>query len=144
MSRQIRGGWTTRLWLFRSAVLQISTIFLNSPFESQLQSYVREVKRNSHFCDCRYLLSTLELLVRNQEYIVVFFNGSVSNSRLPSTSWLRKSHQQIPRHLRKNLKEFYVVQSSFSFKTLANFTRMFLRLVTSVSLYYPWPSLFCC
>nr|CAB3225987.1 sporulation-specific protein 15-like [Phallusia mammillata] len=73
-----------------------------------------------------YLVSTLELLVQHQDYVVVFFNGSVSKNHFPSTSWLKKSHLQVPYHLRKNLKGFYVVQSSFYFKTLTGLTRMFL------------------
>ena len=75
----------------------------------------------------RYLLSTVELLVQDQEFVIVFFCNSMSKSQFPGTAWLKKSHLHIPKFLRKNLKDFYVVQSSFYMKTVINFTRMFFK-----------------
>ncbi|XP_076805285.1 uncharacterized protein LOC143449100 isoform X1 [Clavelina lepadiformis] len=73
-----------------------------------------------------YLLSTVELLVQSKEYVVVFFNNSVPKTRYPANAWLKKNHLLIPHTLRKNIKGFYIVQSSFSLKTQINFARMFL------------------
>ena len=45
---------------------------------------------------CRYVISTLELMVA-EDYVVVYLNGATPRRRMPGFSWMKKCYQMIDR-----------------------------------------------
>lgn len=48
------------------------------------------------FCVCRYVISTLELMVA-EDYMIVYLNGATPRRRMPGFTWMKKCYQMIDR-----------------------------------------------
>lgn len=75
-------------------------------------------------CDVtsRYVLATVELLAQGN-FSVIIFAGS--RSQQPANALLRRWHEHIDYRLKKNVEAFYIVNSTFYFRTVA---KLFIRL----------------
>lgn len=47
-------------------------------------------------CVCRYVISTLELMVA-EDYMIVYLNGATPRRRMPGFTWMKKCYQMIDR-----------------------------------------------
>lgn len=45
---------------------------------------------------CRYVVSSLELLVA-QDYMIVYFHGAAPRTKVPSLGWMKRCYQMIDR-----------------------------------------------
>ncbi|XP_019745821.1 BCL2/adenovirus E1B 19 kDa protein-interacting protein 2-like isoform X2 [Hippocampus comes] len=73
----------------------------------------------------RYLVGTLELMVR-ENYVIVFLCAGGHKDNLPGIGWLKECYHTIAWRLRKNLKGMFVVHPTWAIKTLITIIKPFI------------------
>ncbi|XP_077364149.1 bcl-2/adenovirus E1B 19 kDa-interacting protein 2-like protein isoform X2 [Festucalex cinctus] len=73
----------------------------------------------------RYLVGTLELMVR-ENYVIVYLCAGGHKDKLPAIGWLKECYHTIAWRLRKNLKGVFVVHPTWSIKALITIIKPFI------------------
>ena len=54
-------------------------------------------------CVCRYVISTLELMVA-EDYMIVYLNGATPRRKMPGLGWMKKCYHMINRRYNSNTR----------------------------------------
>jgi hypothetical protein len=90
--------------VFSNAVIVIDSSKMDS---SSLEAFVARVM---------FLLALAKENISHNDTFSVVYCDSPRDGSVPSTEWLRGAYALVPKHLRKNIKQLYCVNSSQSLK----------------------------